>query len=419
MNLRVRMRRTPQRILTSLILGLALTTLAGCTEDSYPGELRYPLRGDAMVGQGKSLTSTPKTTDRPGELSRIFSIYLSEEDRKKLVDPNELDPAQRGKLEKALLDIFGTPARPTIKDLTESVQNALAPIENETLALGSKLYRQHCLHCHGLVGDGRGPTAAWVNPHPRDFRKGFFKFTSVSSVVSSGERRARRADILRVLRDGNEDASMPSFRLLPDRELEAMVSYVIHLSLRGQVEGYILDGLARKDTEILDNVEGQVADMTAVFAQFWLKTQGNPIQPGAYVPMSKESVQRGMKVFLDKGDPKNPGAASAACISCHLDFGRAATYRFDDWGTIVRPSDLTMGRYRGGRRPLDLYYRVHSGINGVGMPPTTLVKDAGKPNPDPDPVWDLVNFLQVLPFPDQHARYGVNVDTTLVSGKDR
>ena len=41
---------------------------------------------------------------------------------------------------------------------------------SDTLAEGSKLYRQHCLHCHGLEGNGRGPTGYWVNPPPRDYR---------------------------------------------------------------------------------------------------------------------------------------------------------------------------------------------------------------------------------------------------------
>jgi hypothetical protein len=46
------------------------------------------------------------------------------------------------------------------------------------------------------------------------------------------------------------------------------------------------------------------------------------------------------------------------------------------------------------------------------MPATSLKGETGKP----DPIWDVVNFLQILPFPEKHAQYGVNVDTTVVSG---
>jgi hypothetical protein len=55
-------------------------------------------------------------------------------------------------------------------------------LDPDTLARGSSLYRLQCLHCHGLSGNGRGPTAAWVNPHPRDYRSGVFKFTSSSAA---------------------------------------------------------------------------------------------------------------------------------------------------------------------------------------------------------------------------------------------
>jgi hypothetical protein len=43
------------------------------------------------------------------------------------------------------------------------------------------LYREHCAHCHGITGDGNGPTASFLNPYPRDYRAGLFKFKSTPS----------------------------------------------------------------------------------------------------------------------------------------------------------------------------------------------------------------------------------------------
>jgi hypothetical protein len=48
----------------------------------------------------------------------------------------------------------------------------------------TELYRQQCLHCHGVEGGGDGPTAGSVEhpvlyPRPRDYRLGKFKFTAV------------------------------------------------------------------------------------------------------------------------------------------------------------------------------------------------------------------------------------------------
>src|SRR5207237_5902064 len=130
-----------------------------------------------------------------------------------------------------LEESFGRPASPKV-DVEDADAHRL---DEPTLAAGSKLYRRHCLHCHGLNGDGRGPTAPWVNPHPRDYRLGKFKFTS--STVKAGDRKARREDLLRTLKQGIEGTSMPSFALLDEqKELQPLISYVIHLSLRGQVE---------------------------------------------------------------------------------------------------------------------------------------------------------------------------------------
>ena len=65
--------------------------------------------------------------------------------------------------------------------------------------------------------------------------------------------------------------------------------------------------------------------------------------------------------------------------------------------------NLTTGVFRGGRRPIDLYYRIHSGINGSNM---TAFGKALKP----DQIWDLVNFLEILPYPKLRERFEINID---------
>ena len=40
----------------------------------------------------------------------------------------------------------------------------------------------------------------------------------------------------------------------------------------------------------------------------------------------------------------------------------------DDWGNPLRPANLNRGVYKGGRRPIDLYWRIAKGINGAKMP---------------------------------------------------
>jgi hypothetical protein len=51
-----------------------------------------------------------------------------------------------------------------------------------------------------------------------------------------------------------------------------------------------------------------------------------------------------------------------------------------------------MGVYRGGRRPIDLYYRVFAGINAVPMPGT-----AG-PAVTNEEMWHVVDYVMSLPY---------------------
>jgi hypothetical protein len=62
----------------------------------------------------------------------------------------------------------------------------------------------------------------------------------------------------------------------------------------------------------------------------------------------------------------------------------------------VRPANLTTGVYRGGRRPIDLFWRIKLGVPPSQMPAADLKRDDAKGT---DEYWDLVNFVQALPYP--------------------
>jgi mono/diheme cytochrome c family protein len=371
-----------------VLFGLSL--LAGCS-DSYPAKLRYPVRTDLILQEAPSPPNPPSHFDPPGELEHIVSTL----DRKylKFKDPNELTAQERAEYQAGLDSLFGTPAAPIVSaDAVGEDVVADLMLEPERLAYGSRLYRRHCLHCHGLAGEGRGPTAPWINPHPRDYRYGKFKFTSSSQ--SAGMRKPRRADLLRTLEEGIDGSSMPSFRLLPQDQLEALVSYVIHLSIRGQAEAITMS----EGPDEGETVATTLGSRAKRVAKYWwdasfAKSGGKlkyAIEPAPYPKYASQeekdaSIERGFRLFT------LPGAAS--CISCHRDFGRQSLLYYDEWGTIVRPLDLTSGIYRGGRRPIDLYYRIHSGITGTPMPEFASALQ------DPKQMWDLVNFVQALPYP--------------------
>jgi mono/diheme cytochrome c family protein len=63
----------------------------------------------------------------------------------------------------------------------------------------------------------------------------------------------------------------------------------------------------------------------------------------------------------------------------------------DAWDNPLRPANLIDGTYKGGRRPLDLYWRIAKGINGAKMPAHAgLLTD--------EQIWDVVNFVLALPL---------------------
>ena len=60
----------------------------------------------------------------------------------------------------------------------EKVVRSSGPVGRDKSKVERGLFRKHCVQCHGISGDGRGPAAALLAPYPRDFRRGSFKFKS-------------------------------------------------------------------------------------------------------------------------------------------------------------------------------------------------------------------------------------------------
>ena len=381
-----------------------LSCLSGCGAEfpPYPSDLKYPQRTEPIIKA--TLTTVPPKFEKPGELYTVLWGLDDDDRRKSVLYPkaaSDNEKKQIAELEEKLEKLFGTPAQPTVGGVDDDFKQALK-LDDETLSYGSTRYRVHCLHCHGVAGNGRGPTAPWVNPHPRDYRLGKFKFTSTKG---GNERKPRRADLLRTLQQGVEGTSMPSFGLLKEEELEALVSYVIHLSIRGQLEFQVMKEILMDDPDLAEPEgvskrmdENMDASNDNSIPGWWKAADANVIVPEAPFPSKEErkaSVQRGFQKFREQ--------TGAGCIKCHTDYGRQSLLFYDEWGTIGRPADLTTGVYRGGRRPIDLYWRIHSGINGSNMP-----NFSGSLSPKD--IWDVVNFLEVLPYPAMREEYGVQID---------
>ena len=248
-------------------------------------------------------------------------------------------------------------------------------VDQRRLQSGKREYELNCVGCHGAIGDGAGPAGRYLDPRPRNFRKGMFKFTS----TPTGERPLRN-DLLQTITRGLAGSSMPNFRLLPlERRLD-VVEYVRYLSIRGEFEQLATD-FSWDEEELAD-----LDEVTELLVDRWREENLSPAYPQiSQTPYDADSVARGREIFL------SPGAAN--CAACHGEGGKgdgpsAKAFR-DDWGYPIAPRDLTTGVYRAGGAPEDLYRSIDTGINGTPM-------GCFGGALEPEQIWDLVHFVQSL-----------------------
>jgi mono/diheme cytochrome c family protein len=287
---------------------------------------------------------------------------------------------------------------------------------------GRGLYMRHCSHCHGTSGDGNGPTAQYLVPRPRDYRHGVFKFTSTND-----QSKVSRDDLHRVLTNGVPGTYMPSFvPMLKEQEKHAVVEYVRFLTMRGEFEKKIAvelssdfskEALASQleagdsKTDVVENLRSFLVEDMADSLEFvsddlatrWTTadTDDALIVPGvSRIPDTQESRRIGRELYLSK---------AINCADCHGIAGRGdgpqttiyeknpVTNKLYDtpglhdvWDNVNQPRNLTRGIYRGGRRPVDLFRRIHAGIKGSRMPSFKILKH--------EQIWHIVNYVLSIPF---------------------
>jgi mono/diheme cytochrome c family protein len=288
---------------------------------------------------------------------------------------HELDPDLRQAVEKELVKYCGTPSQPKL--LGGDAQ------DTRLLARGAELYRTNCQQCHGVSGDGSGEAAAYLVPRPRDFRRGIFKFTSTPYGF-----KPRREDLLRTIDQGVVGTAMPSFRLLPKRDREAVVEYVLALAYRGELE-QLLVAQADAEGELTDEATAELVD--SVLAR-WKQSADNVVEPATRMPaVTAESIAEGKAAFQKRECFKCHGLDGRGGLAGGIEVGN------DAWGRKDPAADLTSGMLHGGQLPLDVYRRISSGINGTPMP---AFKDALAG--EPETIWHLTHY--VLSLADQRRR---------------
>lgn len=385
------------RQLLCQILALSCVAALGCEQSSH---VDFVLNTEgALPLETQIAQKEQQLSDQLEGEARAKLPELVDEERIRLT-------RQQEDLRYALAAMFGTPddpfAPPSAGFNIDQLRRAAGPTGGkdvqvtdaegnvtESYHLGG-LYREHCVHCHGITGDGAGPTARFLDPYPRDYRNGTFKYTMTKS-----KEKPTLDDLTRTLTEGLHGTMMPPFGvMLTKDEINALVQYVKYLSVRGEVEIYLqraLDGGAT----IMDE-EGKVTPETMneqleSVLDSWNNVTVVPAAPREIEfqdmtpEQQRDSIEQGRILFETKGQ----------CIKCHgpAGLGDGGQINYDDWNkdkaeekdleiraekwTLplqeLKARNLQWGVYRGGRRPIDIYHRIRWGITGTPMPAASII----------------------------------------------
>ena len=208
---------------------------------------------------------------------------------------------------------------------------------------GAPLYRRFCVGCHGVVGDGEGENAQWIDPKPRNFTLGVFKCRSTPSGTLPTDE-----DLFNTIGRGIVNSNMPHWAPLTPQDRADLIAYVKHFSPR------------------------------------WAKEKsGAPIQIPAEPAVTADRIKAGQEVFR-----------KVECWKCHGVEGRAngpsADTLTDDQGRPIKPFNFhDSTRFKCGETDQDLYRIFMTGLDGTPMP-------SFMDNLKPDDAWDLVMYLRTL-----------------------
>jgi len=195
------------------------------------------------------------------------------------------------------------------------------PSGPDLVALGREVYQSRCVGCHGVKGDGNGVAATFLQPRPRDFTVGVFKFrtTPSGSLPTDG-------DLYRTVTRGVRWTAMPTWHELPDKERLAAVAFIKTFSTRWK------DETPEPTLQI-----------------------GDPPKP------TPELLARGKDLYV-----------KAKCFQCHGPGGKGDGPSADEMkdlaGFPIRPADFTRGQFKGGSSVRDIFRTMSLGLDGTPMP---------------------------------------------------
>jgi mono/diheme cytochrome c family protein len=208
---------------------------------------------------------------------------------------------------------------------------------------GKALYVRYCIFCHGPDGDGRGESAPYLDPKPRDFTKAIFKCRSTPSGSLPLD-----TDLYDTISRGIHASGMPSWKPLLRQERADLVAYIKTFS-----------------------------------SSFEEEKPGAPVVIPPEPAATTESIRRGGELFQ-----------SMNCWSCHGKDGRghgpSAASLTDNRGYPITPFDFTSGTsFKCGDSDQEMFRDLLTGLDGTPMPSFANALT-------PDQMWDVVHYIRSL-----------------------
>lgn len=227
---------------------------------------------------------------------------------------------------------------------------------------GASLYAAHCAACHGSTGAGHGPARIALEVRPRDFRNESFRYVSTMNYTPT------QADLVQTIRSGRRYGEMPAHPQLTDEEVALLAAYIHEIARLGLVERLTKD-FADDPTTTLQEIN---------------EIAGERLTPDEIIVVPEPAA--GFRPNTDVGRK----LYAAACASCHGPTGRGDGLEKpeDEHGHPIQVRDLTIGAFRGGTQPEELFKRIRCGIPGTPMPSQYGLTD--------EEIWELVYYTRFL-----------------------
>ena len=203
-----------KRILLLLSLFMALTAPAGAiaAEPKAAVETTWRLLDYVAVDYAGAVNNGRVVSEAEYAEMREFSSTVATNVRSLKSSPAKANlVGQAQELERAIAakakpEDVAILARRLGANLLQAYPVPLAPQSPPDVERGAALYQSQCSSCHGMLGDGRGPDAAKLDPPPIDF--------------TNRTRADQRSvfDLEHVISQGLEGTAMQSFAQLPEQD---------------------------------------------------------------------------------------------------------------------------------------------------------------------------------------------------------